>query len=65
MRRCPVDGCKKKLVLSALIVHINDEHRWSREQIATWLEAVNGLKNGATTTKNEELRTKNETQNKE
>ena len=67
VRRCPVDGCKKKLVLSALIVHINDEHRWSREQIATWLEAINGLKNGAATpgTKNEELGTKNETQNKE
>jgi hypothetical protein len=48
VRTCPVDGCKKKLVLSALIVHINDAHRWSREQIATWLEAVNGKANGAT-----------------
>jgi hypothetical protein len=47
VRRCPVDGCKKRLVLSALIVHINDEHRWSREQIATWLESVNGKANGA------------------
>jgi hypothetical protein len=47
VRRCPVDGCKKRLVLSALIVHINDDHRWSREQIAAWLEAVNGTVNGA------------------
>jgi hypothetical protein len=26
---------------------LNDEHRWSREQIATWLESVNGKANGA------------------
>ncbi len=49
VRRCPVEGCKKRLVLSALIVHINDGHRWSREQIATWLESVNGKANGAAT----------------
>jgi hypothetical protein len=36
-------------VLSAIIVHINDEHRWSREQIATWLESINGKANGVTT----------------
>jgi hypothetical protein len=51
VRSCPVEGCKKKLVLSALIVHINDAHRWSREQIATWLEAVNGKANGTTAVK--------------
>jgi hypothetical protein len=38
VRRCPVDGCTKRLLLSALIVHLNDLHEWSREQIATWLE---------------------------
>ncbi|MFP5380050.1 MAG: hypothetical protein ACLGHP_09945 [Vicinamibacteria bacterium] len=38
MRKCPADGCNKTLVLAALIVHLNDHHRWSREQIATWLE---------------------------
>lgn len=42
VRRCPVAGCRKTLTLAALIVHINDEHRWSREQIAGWLEQVNG-----------------------
>ena len=47
VRRCPMEGCKKRLVLSAIIVHLNDEHRWSREQIATWLESVNGKANGA------------------
>lgn len=46
IRRCPVEGCRKRLVLSALIVHINDDHRWSREQIAAWLESVNGRVNG-------------------
>ena len=49
VRRCPIDGCKKRLVLSAIIVHLNDEHRWSREQIATWLESINGKANGTAT----------------
>jgi hypothetical protein len=39
---CPVEGCKKHLILSALIVHLNDHHEWSREQIASWLEQQNG-----------------------
>lgn len=26
--------------LSWLIVHLNDDHRWTREQIADWLDAV-------------------------
>ena len=38
MRSCPIEGCKKRLLLSAMIVHLNDHHAWSREQIATWLE---------------------------
>ena len=33
-----MDKCKKHLLLSAMIVHLNDVHHWSREQIATWLE---------------------------
>ena len=45
LRYCPVDGCKKHLVLSSMIVHLNDAHEWTREQIATWLE-----QNGAATT---------------
>ena len=48
MRKCPGgDGCKKTLSLAAIMVHLNDEHRWSREQIATWLEKENGSKKGA------------------
>ncbi len=38
VRRCPVEGCKKHLLLSAMIVHLNDLHEWSREAIAVWLE---------------------------
>jgi hypothetical protein len=42
VKPCPHEGCKKRIFLAALLVHLNDDHRWSREQIATWLEAVNG-----------------------
>jgi hypothetical protein len=35
-RRCPV-GCKKRLPLGSMIVHLNDDHTWTREQIAEWL----------------------------
>jgi hypothetical protein len=37
IRACPV-GCKKKLPLASLIVHLNDDHLWTREQIAEWLK---------------------------
>ena len=36
VRRCP-EGCKKRLPLGALIIHLNDFHHWSREQIAAWV----------------------------
>jgi hypothetical protein len=36
-RRCPV-GCKKRLPLNAIILHLNDDHRWTREQIVEWLK---------------------------
>jgi len=29
--------CRKKLPLGAMIVHLNDDHGWTREQIAEWL----------------------------
>lgn len=38
-KSCPVDGCRKRLYLAAIIVHLNDDHRWTREQIAAWLES--------------------------
>src|SRR5258708_7077453 len=37
VKPCPADGCKKRLSLAALMVHLNDDHRWSREDIASWL----------------------------
>jgi hypothetical protein len=33
---CP-QGCKKRLPLASMIVHLNDDHRLTREQIAEWL----------------------------
>jgi hypothetical protein len=42
VQRCPVKGCKKQLLLSAMLVHLNDGHQWSREQIAGWLEHLHG-----------------------
>ena len=39
VRKCPGgDDCRKTLSLAAILVHLNDEHRWSREQIAAWLD---------------------------
>jgi len=38
IRWCPV-SCKKQIPLTALIVHLNDDHHWSRERIADWLRA--------------------------
>jgi hypothetical protein len=35
-RWCPV-GCKKHIPTGAMIVHLNDDHRWTREQIAAWV----------------------------
>jgi hypothetical protein len=42
IRRCP-EGCKKRLILSAMIIHLNDDHHWDRERIAAWV-ADNGEK---------------------
>jgi hypothetical protein len=36
IRRCP-EGCRKRVNLASLIVHLNDDHHWSREQVASWL----------------------------
>lgn len=36
LRSCPA-GCRKTVNLAAMIVHLNDDHRWTREQIADWL----------------------------
>jgi hypothetical protein len=36
-KRCPA-GCRKRIPIGAMIVHLNDDHAWSREQIAAWLD---------------------------
>jgi len=36
VRTCPAD-CRKRMLLDSLIVHLNDDHHWSRERIAAWL----------------------------
>jgi hypothetical protein len=36
LRSCP-EGCKKRLSLGAMILHLNDDHRWTREAIAHWV----------------------------
>lgn len=37
VRRCPEPGCKKQHLLDTLIIHLNDDHLWSREKIAAYI----------------------------
>jgi len=43
--RCPSEACEERLVadiewdMGDLVIHLNDTHEWTREQIADWLEA--------------------------
>jgi len=39
VRRCPAE-CPKRLLLDSLLIHLNDDHQWSRERIAVWLAGV-------------------------
>jgi hypothetical protein len=36
LRSCPL-GCKRRLALGAMILHLNDDHHWTREAIAEWV----------------------------
>jgi hypothetical protein len=36
LRSCP-EGCKKRLTLASMILHMNDDHHWTRERIAEWV----------------------------
>jgi hypothetical protein len=38
VRSCP--GCAYTRPLAWVIVHLNDDHRWTREQIAAWVATV-------------------------
>ena len=41
LRKCPGgNDCHKQLSLAAIMVHLNDDHRWTREDIAQWLETL-------------------------
>ena len=38
---CLVDRCPyMPMPVGSLIAHLNDEHRWPREQIADWVETI-------------------------
>ena len=37
---CPVDNRAESVRVGDLIVHLNDDHRWTREQIAEWLSTA-------------------------
>lgn len=38
---CPVcDKSSHRELLPDIIIHLNDEHHWTREQIADWLETL-------------------------
>ena len=38
---CPVDGCiSPNLPVVNAVMHLNDRHMWSRDQIADWLETL-------------------------
>ncbi len=42
--RCPQCDCWSRDTTRALIPHLNDDHRWTREAIADWVELQEGLK---------------------
>lgn len=38
--KCPHQGCSNSRVMSEQIIHLNDEHDWTREAIADWAESL-------------------------
>src|SRR5690242_21015336 len=38
-RKCPV-GCNKRLPLNAIILHLNDDHHWTRDQLVARLRTA-------------------------
>lgn len=38
---CPVNGCflRDQTIVDVIVAHLNDDHLWTREQIADWLES--------------------------
>lgn len=37
---CPQCGSKQKKPVMSLIPHLNDDHKWTRESIASWVESI-------------------------
>lgn len=37
---CPVKGCGDLGTVRAVIIHLNDSHKWTREAIADWLDTL-------------------------
>jgi hypothetical protein len=53
---CPANCGKCSVHLWAAIVHLDDEHHWTRERIAEWTAQFNPLENKpAAATENKEL----------
>jgi hypothetical protein len=38
--KCPKQGCGHNEPLNYIIIHLNDRHKWTREQIADWLDTL-------------------------
>lgn len=39
--KCPVVGCGcRRRIVATVVHHLNDEHYWTREQIADWVESI-------------------------
>lgn len=38
--KCPVCGALEELVTFVISAHLNDTHRWTREEIADWVATV-------------------------
>lgn len=38
--KCPCSCGTRPLTLKSMMVHLNDDHRWTREQIADWVEGI-------------------------
>jgi hypothetical protein len=51
VRRCPEPGCGKLHFLDTLIIHLNDDHLWSRERIADYIAGSDPASVGVTARK--------------
>lgn len=45
--RCPVCALRFYTIASG-VIHLNDQHKWTRERIAEWVEPIEAAHDGAT-----------------